>query len=842
MTASSPRRRLQAALRAAAADGFAQIEAEGLGEDLRTACRDWLEELAPSHDLHAELPHFERGLEAFEARGRTDKSRVVAHGLRICATADADEHRLSRPTKSKPELGRSTKRRAPRGTRKAAAAEPAPAESTTATRAVGARGQSPEELPGIGPKTAEKLAARGLRQLEDLAYLLPLGYLDRRRVRPLEEIAEGEEGVVVGTVKSFRSGWFRRRFSARMSVETELEDGSPGPRLEARWFHPVGGLNERSKSGTRVCLAGVIKDYKGTPSMVHPHLFDVDSGAPGITVRYPNVEGVGPMTVAKAVRGALERIATASPEEGGFVESLPASVRATHQLPSQLEALRALHEPDPDLDDAAFRALVERRSPAHRRLAFEEFFYLQLALLRQRRDWVATPGPFARVDPVEREELRAALPFEPTGAQWRVIEELEADLGRPEPMLRLVQGDVGSGKTAVAFAAALAVIRAGGQAALMAPTSILANQHARTLRAWCERAGLRVALLTGATPRAERTSLLALLAAGEIDFLVGTHALIYEGVDFEKLGLVIVDEQHRFGVEQRASLRHKGHNPHLLVMTATPIPRSLALTAFGELEVSVIDELPPGRTPPETQLFTGKRGLAAARKRVAEAVQKGRRAFVVCPLVEASEAVEASDVEATAQAMEALLEGEAKVVIIHGRMTAAEKDLRMESFRSGEAQVLVATTVIEVGVDVPEATVMLIEHAERFGLAQLHQLRGRVGRGEGKSNCLLHTASGRASDAGRRLEVMEAHSDGFIVAEKDLEFRGPGEVFGTRQSGVPKLRFASFSAEGLQMLEAARKAAAEIEAGDPALAAHPQMAQELELRLARGVVFAADSG
>jgi ATP-dependent DNA helicase RecG len=488
------------------------------------------------------------------------------------------------------------------------------------------------------------------------------------------------------------------------------------------------------------------------------------------------------------------------------------------------------------------RALAERRSPAHRRLAFEEFFFLQLALLGQRREWTMGGCSFSGIEPLEREFLRACLPFEPTGAQWRVIDEVAAEMGSNQPMLRLIQGDVGSGKTVVAFAAALAVARAGGQVALMAPTEILATQHMRTLEAWCTKAGLRASLLTGSTPRAQRNTTLALLGAGKIDLLIGTHALIVGDVSFQKLGLVVVDEQHRFGVEQRAALRDKGGTPHLMVMTATPIPRSLALTAFGELEGSVIDELPPGRLPAETQLFTGKRGLSRARKLVVEAVSSGARAFIVCPLVEASEAVDASDVDATAMIMRELLGEEYAVGVVHGRMKNSDKDEVMESFRAGETRLLVATTVIEVGVDVPEATVMLVEHAERFGLAQLHQLRGRVGRGQGASSCYLHTASGRDSEAGRRLEVMEAHSDGFLVAEKDLELRGPGEVFGTRQSGMPKLRFASFSAEGLLLLESARQAAKEVREADPELKAHPPLRAEYELRMARGVVFAADSG
>jgi ATP-dependent DNA helicase RecG len=685
---------------------------------------------------------------------------------------------------------------------------------------------------------AERLATRGLHCVEDLAYLLPLGYQDRRAIKPLNEIEEGEEALVEGVVKSFRSSWFRRRYNAKMVVQTVGADGEPGEEIEARWFHPVGGLNDRTKSGVTVLLAGPVKSYRGKRSMVHPIVIDPEAGPPGIAMRYPQVEGVGAATLAKACRGAIDFL----DEAGAFEEALPAPLLKAHRLVSQREALFALHSPDPDISEADMRALAERRSPAHRRLAFEEFFFLQLGLLGSRREWTRGGCAFTGIEGLEPEFLRACLPFEPTGAQWRVINELFDEMASDEPMLRLVQGDVGSGKTVVAFAAALAVARAGGQVALMAPTEILAGQHMRTLEAWCTKAGMRVALLTGSTPRAQRNSTLALLAGGQVDLLIGTHALIVGDVNFKQLALVIVDEQHRFGVEQRAALRDKGGHPHLMVMTATPIPRSLALTAFGELEGSVIDELPPGRQPADTKLFTGKRGLAKARQLVVDAVRGGARAFVVCPLVEASEAVDASDVDATAEVMRELLSDADAVSVVHGRMKSADKEAAMDDFRAGRTKVLVATTVIEVGVDVPEATLMLVEHAERFGLAQLHQLRGRVGRGQGASSCFLHTASGRDSEAGRRLRVMEEHSDGFLVAEKDLEIRGPGEVFGTRQSGMPKLRFASFSAEGLLLLEAARSAARDIRDADPELKSHPRLAEELRLRIARGAVFAAESG
>ena len=857
---------LQAALRGCAREAFADIEREGLGLELRELADRWLATMSKGAELRAELEHFRRGLDSFEERGRVDRSRVVAHGLRICATAEADAQ-PAKPTsraRAKADLGRdqrsergrnqrARKAGSPRtgtvpGTETGKAAQvgpsgPGPSPSASAVEASvplasGARAESPSVLRGVGPKLAERLAARGLHTLEDLVYLLPLGYMDRRRIKGLDEIEEGEDALVDGVIKGFRSGWFRRRYSAKMEVETVDAEGNPGERIEARWFHPMGGL-DRITGGARIRLAGPVKTYRGRRSMVHPIILDPEDDAPGVSVRYPVVEGVGPARLTQMVHAALDRVA----EDGGFEELLPAGALAEHELPSQLQALEMLHRPSQEISEADLAALAERRSTAHRRLAFDEFFFLQLALLAQRRAFVDSPCAFSEVPPAPRERVRACLPFEPTGAQWRTISEIEGDMGRATPMLRLLQGDVGSGKTVVAFASALSVIDAGGQVALMAPTEILAQQHFRTLGAWCEKAGIRIALLTGSTPRAQRTSTLSLLAAGQLDLVVGTHALLVDGVEFSRLGLVVVDEQHRFGVEQRAALRDKGRNPHLLVMTATPIPRSLALTAFGELEVSVIDELPPGREPPTTRLFTGKRGLDSARRTAARAVDEGARAFVVCPLVEASEAVEASDVEATAEAMRELLPGrEGEVVVVHGRMRPRDKDQVMEDFRLGRASLLVATTVIEVGVDVPEATVMLVEHAERFGLAQLHQLRGRIGRGQGASTCLLHTASGRASDAGRRLEVLERSSDGFVVAEQDLEIRGPGELYGTRQSGVPKLRFASFSAAGLRMLEAARSAARALENGDPGLASHPKIRAELELRVARGVVLAAHAG
>ena len=860
MPVDDPLEQLRAALREAAADQFAGVLADGLGQRLREATDRLIARgVGPQQ---AELAHFRGGLERFEERGRHDRSRVVAHGLRIAMAIASRQAEAEAPKRApaKQDLGRRlgqssrvevpepaaepkpepkpkpTRARAKPIERAAPTPAPDPAALAALRSAAQLRQASVQTLPGVGKKTADKLAARGLACIEDLAYLLPLGYEDRRRTSLLQDVEEGVPVVLEGVIRSFRQGWFGGRYSATMRIEQAQPNGARLG-LEAKWFHPVGGLGQRVTTGQPVLLAGTVKRFRGVLSMVHPDVLDPASGL-GISLRYPVVEGVGQRTIQRLCQAAVERLRDAK-----LADPLPADLIAKHGLISQIEALSLLHAPPEDLPPEQFDALTRRESPAHRRLAFDEFFFLQLALLRQRGIYRSAPCavPPLTAGSFDRERLRVCLPWEPTKAQWRVIDEIEADLGRPKPMLRLLQGDVGSGKTAVAFAAALAVIDAGAQAALMAPTEILAEQHLRSLAPWAERAGVRVALLTGSTPRAQRNSLLALLAAGQIDLLVGTHALLTEGVDFARLALVIVDEQHRFGVEQRVALRQKGAAPHLLVMTATPIPRSLALTAFGELDVSVIDELPPGRIAPTTKVFAGPRSLARARAALVERVRADDKAYVVCPLVEASEAIEASDVEATAAALRKLLP-QHEIAVIHGRMLSRDKDAVMQRFRSGEVRVLVATTVIEVGVDVPDARAILIEHAERFGLAQLHQLRGRVGRSRGSSVCMLHTASPHDSDAGQRLEVLERSADGFVVAEKDLEIRGPGELFGTKQSGVPRLRFASFSGEGMKMLVAARDAALALVERDPGLRQHPGLRLELELRTGNAQLWAGESG
>ncbi|MBK7824012.1 ATP-dependent DNA helicase RecG [Nannocystis sp.] len=731
-------------------------------------------------------------------------------------------------------------------------------------------------LPGVGPRTAAKLGEQGLRSCWDLLRWIPVDYRDHRRRDRVDQVADGVVAVIEATIRRFKQSFFRGRYLATMEL---VQDTADGPRaFVARWFHRVGGLSDRAVAGRRVRMIGKVARKGDTVALIHPELHDADDEGPAIAVRYPDIEGLGDSSVARLCLAALARA------QAHAVDPLPEQLRLRLGLPSLLPALGLLHAPPGDLPEASWRELLAGRTPAHRRVLFDDLLHVQLALLRQRAAYRAAAPPVGLL-PAEhdrRERLRACVPFEPTSAQWRAVDEIETDLAAPRPMLRLVQGEVGAGKTFVAFAAIQGIVEAGGQAALMAPTEILAAQHLRSLAPWCEAAGLRIALLTGATSRPERAALLTRARIGALDLLIGTHALLGEGVHFRRLGLVVIDEQHRFGVAQRALLRDKGSAPHLLVMTATPIPRTLALTLFGELDVSVLDELPPGRTPPQTRLFAGPRSLAAARAALADLVRGGRSAFVVCPQVEAGTR-EVSDVEAAAADLRERLPG-AAIGVLHGRMAARDKEAAVAAFRSGALAVLVATTVIEVGVDIPAAQAMLVEHADCFGLAQLHQLRGRIGRGPGpvptdRSSrsgdpvlgdrqyelpvpedrphgtrtavpsplrpatppggapvCLLHTPASPGSEAAARLQVLVDTCDGFRVAEQDLAERGPGELFGLRQAGTPRQRIAGLAGELTRLLDAARDAAQEILARDPDLQAHPELRAELTRRAEHGVV------
>lgn len=678
--------------------------------------------------------------------------------------------------------------------------------------------QSTESLSGIGPKLAAKLAERGIETVEDLLWLVPRRYDDVRDVQELGEVLAqppiGERVVLIGDIDTVR--FVRRGARGWIDLRMKCEEGT----LVVRWFNAKAGMCSRYEEGGRAVFAGKISERGGCCEMANPDVLALVSASgeekilvEGVVPRYGAVPGVPASTLRKACQAAAQRAATL------LVEAVPSRITRELSMSSLAEAITSLHHPDEGLSKEEVRELNDGASEWHRRLAFEELFVLAVIVAKRRNLARADEAnAYARLD---AKNVGAHLPFELTGAQKRVIGEISTDLAKGVPMNRLLQGDVGSGKTAVAFTAAQQVIGAGAQVALMAPTTILAEQHQRSLALWCEKAGIRLALLTASTPKAIRASTLSLLAAGEIDLLIGTHALIADSVAFRELGLVLIDEQHRFGVAQRSQLRAKGNkaSPHLLVMTATPIPRTLALTAYGDLDVSVLDEMPPGRTPPHTQILLGAKGRTAAYRALRRRIEQGERAYVVCPMVEAPDEELGRDyanATDTARSLANELSG-VKVALVHGRMGGEERDEAMRAFRSGDASVLVATTVIEVGVDVPEAIVIMIEDADHFGLAQLHQLRGRVGRGGGPSECVLLT-SGRASEEGReRLDVLVETCDGFAIAEEDLRMRGPGELLGVRQAGMPRLRFGDLRAHG-ELLATAKEFADVLVKGDPDLA------------------------
>ncbi len=660
------------------------------------------------------------------------------------------------------------------------------------------------DLSGVGDDRARLLALVGVRRVGDLLTMLPRDYIDYSREYPIAHAFYGSEGTVKGIVQSIEE---RPLGGTKRLVVAEIADETGA--LTATWFSPY--IARVLFPGTPVVLSGTFGQRRGKLVLENPEWerLDADLLHTGrIVPIYRLTKGLFQKALRGYVMGALDALADKLPE---FV---PAAVRERAKLLPLAEATRAIHFP-PD------EATLER---ARRRLGFDEFFLLQLGMQRRKREWQQdAPGhPFA-VDEATVERFLAVLPFALTGAQRRVLGDIFADMRRPVAMSRLVQGDVGSGKTVVAAAAMLAVVAEGFQAALMAPTAILAEQHARTLErlygALPEGGRPTVRLLIGSTKAKERREIAAGLLDGTINVLVGTQALIQGGVEFARLGFATVDEQHRFGVVQRATLRAKGHNPDLLVMTATPIPRSLALTLHGDLDVSTIDELPPGR-----QAIVTRAARPDDRPREYEAiraeVRAGRQAFVICPLVEESEQIEAKAATEEWERLRTEVFPDLRVALLHGRMKPTEKDRIMTDFRAREYDILVSTAVIEVGIDIPNATIMLIEGANRFGLSQLHQFRGRVGRGAAQSYCIL-VADEASRDAQARLGAMVETQDGFVLAQKDLEMRGPGEFLGTRQSGLPDLEVAQLA--DVRLLEAARREAELLLDADPDLAQPPHL-------------------
>lgn len=644
-------------------------------------------------------------------------------------------------------------------------------------------------LSGVGAVVAEKLTARGLSTLQDLWFHLPRQYEDRTVLTPIRALQSGLPAQVEGTVEAAE-----RSFRGRPMLRVAIGDGSYST-LVLRFFHFRSQQVAQFASGTRVRVYGTPRPGQHGLEIVHPSYRilggTTDAGDPALSDRldpiYPAIEGVGPAVLRKLIGQALQRL----PDERAL-ELLPADVLVREPLcagfPSLREALLTLHRPPQGTD---LQALLAGTHPAQRRLALEELLAHHLSLRRQRIAMQAHTAPVLRGGKRVL-ALRKALPFALTKAQQRVFAEIRDDLAKPMPMLRLVQGDVGSGKTVVAAMAAMLAIDEGRQAALMAPTELLAEQHLANLRGWLEPLGVRVVWLAGKVTGKAREAALAEIAGGTAQLVVGTHALMQEGVAFRDLALAIVDEQHRFGVHQRLALRDKGSSgtnvPHQLVMTATPIPRTLAMAAYADLDVSAIDELPPGRTPVQTVVLSAERRPELI-ERIRSACAEGRQAYWVCTLIDDSDEVVAQAAQSTYEALTQQIP-ELRIALVHGRMKAGEKQKTMAAFKAGEVQLLVATTVIEVGVDVPNASLMIIENAERLGLAQLHQLRGRVGRGSTASSCVLLYQAPLSQMARQRLATMRETNDGFVIAERDLQLRGPGELLGTRQTGIAAFRIA----------------------------------------------------
>ncbi|MCB9383398.1 MAG: ATP-dependent DNA helicase RecG [Bryobacterales bacterium] len=651
-------------------------------------------------------------------------------------------------------------------------------------------------LKGVGPQRAKLFESKGVRTVEDLLYYMPFRYEDRSNLKAIRDVAPGETATVIGEVVA-AAGFGSRKSKARI-FELRIRDASGGV-LPAKWFRGD-YLAQIFEPGQTVALYGKVEwnSYDNAVAMMHPEYevfrSDDEEAALHLGRIAPIYRAIG-KTSTKQIRTVMWR-ALESVKLGE--DPLPEAVRRRLALPERGAALRATHFPPQETD---MRLLDAFRTPAQYRLAFEEFFFLELGLALKRRKARMAPGIGFELNDKAREQIKRILPFKPTGAQKRVLGEIAQDMAKPTPMNRLLQGDVGSGKTLVAIQAAVIALENGYQVAMMAPTEILAQQHYYNLKKLLEPAGYNVLPLTGSFSRGEKTKLKRLIADGFANVVVGTHALISEDVDFQRLGLIVIDEQHRFGVMQRLELLRKGTHPDVLVMTATPIPRTLSLTLYGELDVSIIDELPPGRSP----IVTRARTYDAAEKVysfILSEVRKGRQAYVVCPLVEESEMKTAKAATESHEHLSKRVFPELNVGLLHGRLTPTEKERVMEEFQSGAMHILVSTTVIEVGVDVPNATVMMIEHAENFGLAQLHQLRGRVGRGSEQSYCILMTEK-LGETARQRIRTMEKTQDGFEIAETDLKLRGPGEFFGTKQSGLPEFRVANVIRDR-ELLEVAR--------------------------------------
>jgi len=664
-------------------------------------------------------------------------------------------------------------------------------------------------IKGVGPSRAETLAAKGIRTVEDLLLYAPFRYEDRTNLKPISLLAPGEMATVIAVVESAGMAAFQRRQLGMF--EAVFSDASRAFLL-GKWFHAA-YLKDIIKPGQRIALYGKVEldSYTGDLLMHHPE-FEILSGEEDegdaslhvgrLTPIYESAGKITPRVFRRLLHNVLSSL-------GGVPDALPEGVRRRLKLLDRWSALQQVHFPPPSED---LRLLNEFRSPAQIRLIFEEFFWLELGLFLKRARTRLKTGIAFELSDRARRQIKRILPFRPTAAQKRVLAEIAADMASPHPMNRLLQGDVGSGKTVVAAQAGVIAVESGYQVAVLAPTEILAAQHYIYLKNLFAPLDYHVALLTGGGRSRAKAARKAEVAAGAAQVVVGTHALIEEDVEFARLGLAIVDEQHRFGVIQRLRLMKKGSHPDVLVMTATPIPRTLALTLYGDLDVSVIDELPPGRKPVITRHVEEDR-VELVYGFLKKQVEAGRQAYVVYPVIEESETVALKAAQKMHRHLSEMVFPQLSVGLLHGRLRSEEKEKVMQSFKQGEIKILVSTTVIEVGVDVPNASVMVIEQAERFGLAQLHQLRGRVGRGPAQSYCILVTAKLNAI-ARERIRTLVESNDGFYIAEMDLKLRGPGEFFGTRQSGLPALHVANLLRDK-ELLELARSEASAFATSPP---------------------------
>jgi ATP-dependent DNA helicase RecG len=678
---------------------------------------------------------------------------------------------------------------------------------------------------GVGPKLSKLFEKKGILTVEDALYFLPRCYEDRRKLKKISELKAGNKETGFGEILLSGVAFYQNK--RKRVFEVVVGDGSGT--ITLKWFRGNERyLRERFKKGRQLIFSGEVRWFNYQKEMHHPDVEIVDRDIEKDSLNfkrivpiYSETEGLYQRTLRRLMKTVLDGYGDE------LLSPIPSEVVKRQGLIDFSEAFRRVHFPP---DGESIDLLNLQRSEGHRRIIFDEFFFLELGMALKKRGVALETGISFRTEGVLVQRLLNLLSFQLTRAQERALTEIKEDLEKPHPMNRLIQGDVGCGKTVVALLTCLYVVECGYQAAIMAPTEVLAEQHFLNLHRWLEPLGVNVALLTSSIKGSEREALYQRIRNGEIPLIIGTHAVIQEAVEFHRLGLAIIDEQHKFGVVQRGLLKKKGINPDVLVMTATPIPRTLAMTIYGDLDISLIDEMPPGRMSVETKVYP-ESARSKVYRIVGEEVGKGRQAFIVYPLVEESEKLDLKDATRMAEHLQKDVFPEFHIGLLHGRMKSDEKETIMMEFKEGRIQILVATTVIEVGIDIPNASVMVVEHAERFGLSQLHQLRGRIGRGRYPSKCILLAQYRSSEEAKIRLRAMEKTTDGFKIAEEDLALRGPGEFFGIRQSGLPDFRVAHLIRDTPILIEA-RKEAFRLIQEDPELL-HPSHAGVKEVLIKR---------